>query len=125
MVYVDNTIKMPAEWSNIMKMIFAIVRPEKVYEVNAALAQAGFGASTKWSVAGRGKQHGIQVGDTIYDELTKNMLMIACDDEDKNEIIDVIMDSAQTGENGNSGDGRIFVIPIEEAYTISSRSKDD
>ena len=50
-----------------------------------------------------------------------------CDDmdEDKNEIIDVIMDSAQTGEEGNSGDGRIFVVPIEEAYTISTRSKDD
>ena len=47
------------------------------------------------------------------------------DDEDKNEIIDVIMDSAQTGEEGNSGDGRIFVVPIEEAYTISTRSNDD
>ena len=51
--------------------------------------------------------------------------MIACDEEDKNEIIDVIMDAAQTGEEGNSGDGRIFVLPVEEAYTISSRSKDD
>ena len=36
-----------------MKMIYAIVRPEKVYEVNKALADAGYGASTKWSVAGR------------------------------------------------------------------------
>ena len=108
-----------------MKMIFAIVRPEKVYEVNKALAEAGFGASTKWGVSGRGKQHGIQVGEIIYDEMTKNMLMVVCEDEDKNEIIDVIMDSAQTGENGNSGDGRIFVVPLEEAYTISSRSKDN
>lgn len=33
-----------------MKMIYAIVRPEKVYEVNKALADAGYGASTKWSV---------------------------------------------------------------------------
>ncbi len=108
-----------------MKMIYAIVRPEKVYEVNRALAEAGFGASTKWTVAGRGKQHGIQVGEIVYDEMTKNMLMIACEDSDKNEVIDVIMDSGQTGENGNSGDGRIFVVPIEEAYTISSRSKDN
>ena len=108
-----------------MKMIFAIVRPEKVYEVNKVLANAGFAASTKWTVAGRGKQHGIQVGDVVYDEMTKNMLMVACDDEDKNEIIDVIMDTAQTGESGNSGDGRIFVLPIEESYTISSQSKDD
>lgn len=108
-----------------MKMIFAIVRPEKVYEVNKALADGGFAASTKWSVAGRGKQNGIQVGDIVYDEMTKEMLMVACDDEDKNEIIDIIMDYAQTGETGNSGDGRIFVVPIEESYTISTQSKED
>ena len=70
-------------------MIYAIVRPEKVYEVNKALADAGYGASTKWSVAGRGKQHGIQVGELVYDEMSKNMLMIVCDDDDKNEIIDI------------------------------------
>ena len=57
--------------------------------------------------------------------MTKNLLMIAADDEDKNEIIDIIMDAAQTGETGNSGDGKIFVLPIEESYTISSQSKDD
>lgn len=107
-----------------MKMIFAIIRPEKVYEVNKVLSDAGFGASTKWSVSGRGKQNGIQVGDIIYDEMSKNVLMVACDDEDKNEIIDIIMDTAKTGESGNSGDGRIFVLPIEEGYTISSSSKD-
>lgn len=121
----NNRAADAADWRKVMKMIFAIVRPEKVYEVNKALADAGFAASTKWSVAGRGKQHGIQVGDIVYDEMTKNMLMIACDDDDKNEIIDVIIDTAQTGESGNSGDGRIFVLPIEESYTISTQSKDD
>ena len=108
-----------------MKMIYAIVRPEKVYEVNKALVDAGYGASTKWSVAGRGKQHGIQVGEIVYDEMTKNMLMVVCEEEEKNEIIDIIMDTARTGENGNSGDGRVFVVPIEEAYTISLQSKDN
>ena len=68
---------------------------------------------------------GIQVGELVYDEMSKNMLMIVCDDDDKNEIIDIIMDTAQTGESGNSGDGRIFVLPVEESYTISSQSKDD
>lgn len=110
---------------NPMKMIFAVVRPDKAYEINKALADAGYAASTKWTVAGRGKQQGIQVGDIVYDEMNKNMIMIACDDDDKNEIIDIIMDYAQTGENGNSGDGRIFVLPIEESYTISKQSKDD
>lgn len=108
-----------------MKMIFAIVRPEKIYEINKALADAGFAGSTKWSVSGRGKQNGIQVGDIVYDSMTKEMLMVACDDDSKNEIIDIIMDYAQTGEAGNSGDGRIFVVPVEEAYTISTQSKED
>lgn len=45
--------------------------------------------------------------------------------EDKNEIIDIMMDHAQTGETGNSGDGKSFVVPVEESYTISSSSKDD
>jgi nitrogen regulatory protein PII 1 len=108
-----------------MKMIFAIVRPEKIYEVNKALSDSGYAASTKWSVAGRGKQHGIQVGDIVYDEMSKNVLMVVCDDEDKNEIIDIIIDAAQTGESGNSGDGKIFVLPVEESYTISSQSKDN
>ena len=45
--------------------------------------------------------------------------------EMEDEIIDIIMDTAQTGESGNSGDGRIFVLPVEESYTISSQSKDD
>ena len=94
-------------------------------EIIQAVIDAGYGASTKWSVAGRGKQHGIQVGELVYDEMSKNMLMIVCDDDDKNEIIDIIMDTAQTGESGNSGDGRIFVLPVEESYTISSQSKDD
>lgn len=108
-----------------MKMIFGIVRPEKAYEVNGALAEAGFFASTKWNVSGRGKQHGIQVGDVVYDEMSKVVIMVACTEEDKNEIIDIMMDHAQTGETGNSGDGKIFVVPVEESYTISSSSKDD
>jgi nitrogen regulatory protein PII 1 len=110
---------------DIMKMIFAIVRPEKIYEVNKTLSDAGYAASTKWSVAGRGKQHGIQVGDIVYDEMSKNVLMVVCEDEQKNDIIDIIIESAQTGESGNSGDGKIFVLPVEESYTISSQSKDN
>lgn len=108
-----------------MKMIIAIVRPEKIMEVNHALAEGGFHASTKWAVSGRGKQRGIQVGDVVYEEMSKNLLMVAVDDDSKDEVIDIIIQSALSGDNGNSGDGRIFVLPIEEAYTISGQSKDE
>lgn len=107
-----------------MKMVWSVVRPEKVYEVTQALADAGYNASTKWQVGGRGKQKGIQVGDVYYEEITKCALMVVAEDEDKDEVIDIIMQAAQTGEGGNSGDGKIFVVPIEESYTISSSSKD-
>ena len=107
-----------------MKMIWAVVRPEKVYEVTTALAEAGYNASTKWQIGGRGRQKGIQVGDVCYEEITKNALMVVVEDEDKNGVIDIIMQTAITGENGNSGDGKVFVLPVEESYTISSSTKD-
>lgn len=107
------------------KMIWAVVRPERVYEVTSALAEAGYNASTKWQVGGRGKQKGIQVGDVCYEEITKNALMVVVDEEEKNEVIDIIMQAAITGDGENSGDGKVFVVPVEESYTISSTSKDD
>ena len=51
-----------------MKMIKAIVRPEKSEDVLDALLVGGFAAATKMSVLGRGKQKGLKVGDTYYDE---------------------------------------------------------
>lgn len=107
-----------------MKMIVAVIRNEKAYEVNKALEEAGYNASTKWNVSGRGRQKGIQVGDVVYEEMSKKLIMIIVNDESKNEVIDIIMDSAITGEYGNSGDGKIFVVPVNESYTISSQTKD-
>lgn len=107
-----------------MKMIFAVIRPELITEVTKALAKAGFVASTKWSVAGRGKQHGIKVGDVFYEEMAKTMLMVIVEDDKKDAVVDIIMENAVTGEKGNSGDGRIFVVPVEESYTISRQVKD-
>lgn len=106
-------------------MVMAIVRPNSVFAVSEALAESGFFASTKWSVSGRGKQRGIQVGEVIYDEMAKNVLMVICNDEDKNQVIDIIMDTAMTGETGQAGDGKLFVLPVEESYTISERCKDE
>ena len=48
--------------------------------------------------------------------------MLSGDDEDKDDIIRVIMRYARTG-TGNFGDGRIFISPVEEAYTVSTGKK--
>ncbi|WP_027718990.1 P-II family nitrogen regulator [Desulfovirgula thermocuniculi] len=103
-----------------MKMIRAIVRPEKAEEVVDALAAAGFVALTKMDVVGRGKQKGIQVGAVHYDELPKVMLMIVAEDESVPEIVEVIGRAAYTG---NFGDGKIFISPVEEAYTIRTGTR--
>lgn len=102
-----------------MLMVRAIIRPEKTGYVMTELAEAGFPAVTKMDVYGRGKQKGIMVGDVHYDEIPKEMLVIFCSDEDKDTLVKIILRTAKTGE-GNYGDGRIFVSPVEEAYTIST-----
>lgn len=103
-----------------MYMVRAIIRPEKVSEVLSELLDAGFPEVTKMDVYGRGKQKGIKVGDIHYDELPKEMLLVAVKDEDKEDVIKIIMRTARTGEKGAFGDGKIFVAPIDEVYTVSS-----
>ena len=105
-----------------MLLVRAIIRPEKTGLVMSELVAAGFPALTKMDVYGRGKQKGITVGEIHYDEIPKEMLMIVCNDEDKDDVIRVIMRYAKTGE-GTFGDGRIFISPVEEAYTVSTGKK--
>lgn len=107
-----------------MLMIRAIIRPEKADEVLAALMDAGFPAVTKYSVAGRGKQRGIKIGDVTYDEIPKMMLMLVVRDEDKDFVIETIMGTARSAGKGAFGDGKIFVSAVEEVYTVSSGLKE-
>ena len=98
-----------------MKMIRAFIRPEKEREVVLALEGAGFPSVTKMPVFGRGKQKGLQVGPVHYDELPKTLLMIVVDDEDESKVVKLIQEKARTGF---IGDGKIFVSPVEGAYTV-------
>ncbi|MCL6561313.1 MAG: P-II family nitrogen regulator [Firmicutes bacterium] len=107
-----------------MIMIRAIVRPEKTNIILSELNSAGFPAVTKIDVVGRGKQRGVKVGEVVYDEIPKELLMLVVQDEkDKEDVISIISKYAKTGEKGAFGDGKIFVSPVEEAYTISSGTK--
>ncbi|MBL4931563.1 P-II family nitrogen regulator [Clostridium paridis] len=103
-----------------MLMVRAILRPERVGMVLSELLSAGFPEVTKMDVFGRGKQKGIKVGDIYYDELPKEMILLVVKDEDKDDVIKIIMKNARTGEKGAFGDGKIFVSPVETAFTISS-----
>ncbi|MEO3947380.1 P-II family nitrogen regulator [Gorillibacterium sp. CAU 1737] len=103
-----------------MLMVRAIIRPQKVNEVISALLEAGFPSVTKTEVSGRGKQRGIEAGGIHYDEIAKVMLMIVIEDEDKEDLVSIIMRHARTQPKGHYGDGKIFISRVEEAYTIST-----
>jgi nitrogen regulatory protein PII 1 len=102
-----------------MRLIKAIIRPERTTAVITELMGAGYPSLTKVDVFGRGKQKGIVLNDVHYDELPKQMLLIVADEPDVEDIVGIIMRTARTGE-GHFGDGRVFVMPVERAWTISS-----
>ena len=104
-----------------MKLIKAIIRPEKETEVIQGLEQAGLSALTKWDVLGRGRQRGIQVGSTSYGELSKLCLMLVVKDDEAQKAVDAILTS---GKTGHPGDGRVFVSDVKEAYTIRTGKAD-
>jgi nitrogen regulatory protein PII 1 len=102
-----------------MKMVRAIVRPEKVENVVDSLDEAGFAALTKMDVIGRGKQKGIQLENVYYDEIPKTMLIVVAEDDQTKKIVEIITESSFTG---NFGDGKIFISPVDDAYTVRTRN---
>jgi nitrogen regulatory protein PII 1 len=107
----------------IMLMIRAIIRPEKSDAVLAALMADGFPAVTKITVAGRGKQRGIKIGNVTYDEIPKVMLLMVIKNKDKDFVVGKIMEVARSSQ-GAFGDGKIFISPVDEVYTVSSGIKE-
>jgi nitrogen regulatory protein PII 1 len=106
-----------------MLIVRSIVRPDKKEAVLTSLSNAGFHAATVVDVVGRGKQKGIKIGSMVYDEIPKALILTVINDQDREKVINVILTAARTGEKGAFGDGKIFVSPVEEAYTISSGLK--
>jgi nitrogen regulatory protein PII 1 len=98
-----------------MKMIRAVIRPEREEDVISRLTAAGLPAFTKVDVLGRGRQKGVQVGNTVYDELSKTMLMIVVEDDKAPAAIEAIRQGALTG---NPGDGKVVVTAVDSVMTI-------
>lgn len=103
-----------------MKMVQAVVRPEKAKDVEDALAKEGFTSLTEVSVRGRGKQKGIVIGGMTYDKLPKELIFVACKGKEAKRVVDIIVKSARTG---NIGDGKIFVSSLEEVVTIRTGNR--
>lgn len=98
-----------------MKLIRAVIRPEREESVVESLEASGIVSLTKLDVLGRGQQRGVQVGSTVYDELPKMMLLIVVEDAKLEAAIAAIEGGARTGQHG---DGKIFISPVDAAHTI-------
>ena len=108
-----------------MKLIKSIVRPNKVDEVKDALEKIGISGMTVTEVRGHGKQKGhtaIYRGKEYNVSLLPKMqIEVVVSDSVADDVIKAIITSAKTGE---IGDGRVFVLPVEQTYRIRTGERD-
>jgi nitrogen regulatory protein PII len=102
-----------------MKLIKAIIKPFKLEEVKEALSEIGIEGMTVTEVKGFGRQKGhteiYRGSEYTVDFLPKVMVEIAVPEELVGKTVETISKAAKTGK---IGDGKIFVIPVEEAVRI-------
>src|SRR5215475_7778059 len=108
-----------------MKLLKAIVRPNKLEEVKDALTALNVTGMTVTEVRGHGRQKGHKAvyRGTEYSVtlLPKIMIELVIQDEMVDDTIKTIIETARTGE---IGDGRVFVLPIEQGYNIRTGERD-
>lgn len=109
-----------------MQKIEAIIRPDKLQVVKAALEDLAHGGMTLTEVRGHGVQRGVTEqwrGRTFAVEyLTKIKVEMVVKDADVDPVISRIVEAARTGE---VGDGKIFVTPVARAIRIRTGEQDD
>jgi nitrogen regulatory protein P-II 1 len=102
-----------------MKKIEAIIREEKLESVKKVLEENGYFGMTVSEVSGRGRQKGLRlqwrVGEYRVDFLPKLKIEVVILDDDVSKILHAIASSARTGE---MGDGKIFVLSLDNAVRI-------
>jgi nitrogen regulatory protein PII len=108
-----------------MKLLKAIIRPSKVDEVKDALAKLNISGMTVTEVRGHGKQKGhtaIYRGKEYNVSLLPKMqIEVVVTSNIATEAIRAIVEAARTGE---IGDGRVFVLPVEQSYRIRTGEQD-
>ena len=111
-----------------MKKVEAIVRPEKIDSIRAALEKAGYPGMTITEVQGHGKQKGVTQqwrGESYtVNLLPKVKLEIVVHDADVEKIVQAIAATAKTN-GGAVGDGKIFVTTVQEVLRIRTGERGD
>ena len=109
-----------------MKKIEAIIKPFKLEDVKEALSEIGIQGMTVTEVKGFGRQKGhteiYRGSEYTVDFLPKVKLEIVVDDAQVAEVVDKIVTTANTGK---IGDGKVFVLPVENAIRIRTGERGD
>ncbi len=109
-----------------MKLIIAIIRPEKLADVKRALFQEGVTGMTLSRVSGHGGERDVVQryrGDTVVMEFHEKVrLELACSEEFVDRTVQAICAAARTG---NVGDGKIFVTPLDHTVRIRTGERDN
>lgn len=109
-----------------MKKIEAIIKPFKMEDVKEALAEVGIEGMTVTEVKGFGRQKGhteiYRGSEYTVDFLPKVKLEIILGDDRVEKAVQVIVQAAKTGK---IGDGKVFVLPVEEAIRIRTEERGD
>ena len=107
-----------------MKMIVAIIRPERLEIVRRALEEIGIVSMTITEVRGRGAQKGVTQeyrGQPVAIEyLPKVKIELVVHTTPIDDVIEAIVEHAGTG---NIGDGKVFVLPVEDAVRVRTRER--
>ena len=107
-----------------MKKIEAIIKPFKLDDVKEALNEAGIQGMTITEVKGYGRQKGhkeiYRGAEYVVDFIPKIKIEIVVDDAITGKVVDAINSAAKTGK---IGDGKIFVLPVEEAIRVRTGEK--
>src|SRR6478672_3993965 len=105
-----------------MKMIVAIIRPEKLEDVQRALNERDVYLMTVTDVRGCGRQRGYtevyRGAELRINLLSKLKLEIGVNDAFVEATVEAIVHAARTGDTGQIGDGKIFVVPLEDCVRI-------
>ena len=112
-----------------MIKIEAVVRPERVNVVVEALLEAGCGGYHIANVSGKGTQQGVEVFTgrgamtTTRAALPKTIVTTVVKASQKDAVIEAILGASKTGEEGQIGDGKIFVIDMADCIRIRTGEK--
>ncbi len=113
-----------------MIKIEAIVRPERVNQVTAALEEAGCGGFHYQNVTGQGRQRGVEVftgrgGTMVRAATSKTLLVTVIPDAMRDAAVEAIIGAARSPGDGEIGDGKILISRVEDAVRVRTGERGD